>query len=156
MAAVPRVFRYGNARLLGVDVGSLRQRGALVALEFWQHDGASLVALQRGVPVPACVVSTWTKGKRLPRLSSAMRSVGRRRALVFRDGPATERHAVIRLHRAVAFHGNVDDSRCPRGGGAQEAAQRTHGLPLLCVCSSIDVIGLPTPTQYVRATLADE
>ena len=75
VAAVARVFRYGNTRLLGVDVGSLRERGALVALESWQHDGAGLVALQRGVPVPACVVSMWTKGKRLPRLSSAMRSV---------------------------------------------------------------------------------
>ena len=117
MAAVARVFRYGNARLLGVNVGSFRQRGALVALESRQHDGASLVALQRGVPVPACVVSMWTKGKRLPRLPSAMRSVGRRRALVFSYCPATERHAVIRLHRAVAVHGNVDDSRRPRGGG---------------------------------------
>ena len=117
MAAVPRVLRYGNARLLGVDVGSFRQRGALVALESWQHDGAGLVALQRGIPVPACVVSMWTKGKRLPRLSSAMRSVGRRRALVFSYCPATKRHAVIRLHRAVAVHGNVDDSRPPRGGG---------------------------------------
>ena len=63
VAPVPRVFRYGNARLLSVDVGSLRERRPLVALEFWQHDGASLVALQRGVPVPACVVSMWTKGK---------------------------------------------------------------------------------------------
>ena len=117
VAAVPRVFRYGNTRLLGVNVGSFRQRGALVALESRQHDGASLVALQRGVPVPACVVSMWTKGKRLPRLPSAMRSVGRRRALVFSYCPATERPAVVRLHRAVAIHGNVDDSRCPRGGG---------------------------------------
>ena len=63
VAPVPRVLRYGNARLLGVNICSLRERGALVALEFWQHDGASLVALQRGVPVPACVVSMWTKGK---------------------------------------------------------------------------------------------
>ena len=45
MAAVPRVFRYGNTRLLRVNVGSFRQRGPLVAFEFWQHDGASLVAL---------------------------------------------------------------------------------------------------------------
>ena len=117
VAPVPRVLRYGNACLLGVNICSLRQRGALVALESRQHDGASLVALQRGVPVPACVVSMWTKGKRLPRLSSAMRSVGRRRALVFSYCPATERHAVIRLHRVVAVHGYVDDSR--RAGGTQ-------------------------------------
>ena len=117
VAAVPRVFRYGNTRLLGVDVGSFRERRPLVALEFREDHRSRLVALQRGVPVPACVVSMWTKGKRLPRLSSAMRSVGRRRALVFSYCPATERHAVVRLHRAVAVHGNVDDSRRPRGGG---------------------------------------
>ena len=35
VAAVPRVFRYGNARLLGVDVGSFRERRPLVALESW-------------------------------------------------------------------------------------------------------------------------
>ena len=155
MAAVPRVVRYGNTRLLRVNVGSFRQRGPLVAFEFREDHRSRLVALQRGIPVPACVVSMWTKGKRLPRLSSAMRSVGRRRALVFSYCPATERHAVIRLHR-VSIDGYVDDSRCPRAGGAQEAAQRTHGLPLLCVCSSIDVIGLPTPPQMLNATFADE
>ena len=117
VAPVARVLRYGNARLLGVDVGSFRQRGALVALESREDHRSRLVALQRGVPVPACVASMWTKGKRLPRLSSAMRSVGRRRALVFRDGPATERHAVVRLHR-VSIDGYVHDSRCPRAGGA--------------------------------------
>ena len=45
VAPVPRVLRYGDTRLLGVNICSFRQRGPLVALEAWQHDGAGLVAL---------------------------------------------------------------------------------------------------------------
>ena len=45
VAPVPRVLRYGNTRLLGVDVGSLRKRGPLVALEFWEDYRSRLVAL---------------------------------------------------------------------------------------------------------------
>ena len=88
VAAVARVFWYGNTRLLGVNISSLRKRGPLVALESREDHRSRLVALQRGVPI-----------------------------LVLGDGPATERHAVVRLHRAVAIHGYVDDSR--RAGGTQ-------------------------------------
>ena len=35
VAAVARVLRYGNTRLLRVDVGSLGKRRPLVALESW-------------------------------------------------------------------------------------------------------------------------
>ena len=73
VAAVARVFWYGNTRLLGVNISSLRKRGPLVALESREDHRSRLVALQCWVPVPACVVSMWTKGKRLPRLSSAVR-----------------------------------------------------------------------------------